>query len=74
MKQIQPPQLSPPPSPDAVIAACAAIYSRWRRHLPHREALEQAAQFVTRCETLAARRRRYFVEVEDIDGPIEVHP
>jgi hypothetical protein len=38
---------------DTVIAACEAIYLRWRRFLPHTEALEQAAQFAARYETLA---------------------
>jgi hypothetical protein len=35
-----------------VINACVEIYRRWRPHLSHQDALEQARLFATRCANL----------------------
>ena len=48
------PQLAAP-SERLINEAALVVYERWRRHLPHDEALTEAAWFVLRARAVAAR-------------------
>jgi hypothetical protein len=52
MAQISPTDSTNPIIQKGVITACVEIYRRWRLHLSHDDALDQARLFATRCANL----------------------